>query len=82
MDCARIASKLREQIVEFSGELSAGLPKVLRRFMTEMVYGVQARQSLRLTEISRALGREFRLRRMWNGCRGSWGGGGFGGLSQ
>jgi len=56
MDCARIAFKLREQIVEFSGELSAGLPKVLRRFMTEMVYGIQARQSLRLTEISRALG--------------------------
>jgi len=27
MDCARIAAKLREQIVQFSGELSSGLPK-------------------------------------------------------
>jgi hypothetical protein len=55
MDCARIASKLREQIVQFSGELSSGWPKVVRRFVVEMLYGIQARQSLRLTEISRAL---------------------------
>jgi len=55
MDCARIASKLREQIVQFSGELSSGWPKVARRFVAEMLYGIQARQSLRLTEISRAL---------------------------
>jgi hypothetical protein len=63
MDFARIASKLREQIVEFSGELSVGLPKVLRRFMTEMVYGIQARQSLRLTEISRALGEKVSVKK-------------------
>ncbi len=63
MDCARIASKLREQIVEFSGELSAGLPKVLRRFTAEMVYGIQARQSLRLTEISRALGEKVSVKK-------------------
>jgi hypothetical protein len=63
MDCARIASKLREQMVQFSGELSAGLPKVLRRFMTEMIYGIQARQSLRLTEISRALGEKISVKK-------------------
>jgi hypothetical protein len=55
MDCARIAQKLREQMVRFSGELSCGFPKVVGRFITEMVYGVQARQSVRLTEVSRAL---------------------------
>jgi len=32
MNYARIASKLREQIIKFSGELSLGWPKVLRRF--------------------------------------------------
>jgi len=63
MDCARIASKLREQIVQFSGELSADFPKVLRRFMTEMIYGIQARQSLRLTEISRALGEKVSVKK-------------------
>jgi hypothetical protein len=56
MDCARIACKLREQIFQFSGELSSGLPKVVSRFVAEMLYGIQARQSVRLTEISRALG--------------------------
>jgi len=55
MNYARIASKLRVQILQFSGELSRGLPKVARRFVSEMIYGIQARQSVRLTEVSRSL---------------------------
>jgi hypothetical protein len=55
MDSARIASKIRAQILQFSGELSRGFPKVLARFVAEMIYGIQARQSVRLTEVSRAL---------------------------
>jgi hypothetical protein len=56
MDCARIAAKFREQIVEFSGEHSSGSPKAGRRFLAEMLCGIQARQSARLTDISWALG--------------------------
>ena len=56
MHYAKTASKLRELILRFSGELSAGLPKPGRRFVGEMLYGLQARQSVRLTEIGRALG--------------------------
>jgi len=56
MNYARISLKLKEQILRFSGELSSGLPKVVRRFLREMIYGIQARQSVRLTEISRSLG--------------------------
>lgn len=63
MDCARIASKLREQIVLFSGELSSGCPKVARRFVAEMLYGIQARKSLRLTEVSRALGEKVSVKK-------------------
>lgn len=63
MDWARIAAKLREQIVQFSGELSSGLPKVVRRFIAEMVYGIQARQSMRWTEVSRALGEEVSVKK-------------------
>jgi hypothetical protein len=63
MDCARIAQKLREQMVRFSGELSSGFPKVVGRFITEMVYGVQARQSVRLTEVSRALGEQIPIKK-------------------
>jgi hypothetical protein len=53
---ARTAQKLREQMVRFSGELSAGLPKVVRRFVAEMIFGIQARGSVRLTEVGWALG--------------------------
>jgi hypothetical protein len=63
MDSARIASKLREQILRFSGELSHGLPKVVGRFVSEMIYGVQARQSVRLTEISRALAEPIAIKK-------------------
>jgi len=63
MDYARIVSKLREQIIKFSGELSAGWPKVARRFIAEVVYGIQARQSVRLTEIARSLEERIPLRK-------------------
>jgi hypothetical protein len=60
---ARTAQKLREQMVLFSGELSAGLPKVARRFVAEMVYGIQARGSVRLTEVGRSLGERITLKK-------------------
>jgi hypothetical protein len=47
----------------FSGELSAGLPKVARRFVAEMIFGIQARGSVRLTEVGRALGEEISLKK-------------------
>lgn len=63
MHYAKTASKLRELILRFSGELSAGLPKPGRRFVAEMLYGLQARQSVRLTEIGRALGEPLSLKK-------------------
>jgi len=60
---AKTAQKLREQIVKFSGELSAGLPKVTRRFVAEMIFGIQARGSVRLTEVGRALGEAISLKK-------------------
>ena len=63
MYIARTAQKLREQMVRFSGELSAGLPKVGRRFVAEMVFGIQARGSVRLTEVGRALGEKISLKK-------------------
>jgi hypothetical protein len=63
MHYARTAQKLREQIIKFSGVLSLGLPKTARRFVLEMIYGIQARQSVRLTEIGRALEEKIALRK-------------------
>ncbi|MBI5750458.1 MAG: hypothetical protein HZA00_15180 [Nitrospinae bacterium] len=37
------------------GEVSEGLPKVAQRFVSEMVYGIQASQSVVLTKIARTL---------------------------
>jgi len=39
---------------KFSGELSSGFPEVVRGFFAETIYGIQARQSVRLTEIARS----------------------------
>ncbi|HQF98887.1 MAG TPA: transposase [Candidatus Aminicenantes bacterium] len=63
MHSAKIAGKLKEQILQFSGELSRGLPKVLSRFVAEMIYGIQARQSVRLTEVSRALAEPISIKK-------------------
>jgi len=63
MHYAKTVSKLREQIIKFSGELSWGMPEVVRRFVTEALYGIQARQSVRLTEIARSLQEEIALKK-------------------
>jgi hypothetical protein len=55
MDYSRMARKLREKIARFSGELSKGLPKTAARFVQEMVYGIQASQSVVLTKVGRTL---------------------------
>ena len=63
MHYAKTASKVREQIIKFSGELSAGWPKVARRFLAEALYGIQARQSVHLTEIARTLKENIPLKK-------------------
>lgn len=55
MDYSRMARKLRDKIAGFSGELSKGLPKTAERFVREMIYGIQASQSVVLTKIGRTL---------------------------
>ena len=47
--------KLRGQMHYFSGKLCAGRGKVVRRFVGEMIYGIQARGSVRLSEVARSL---------------------------
>ncbi len=64
MDYSRIARKLREKIAGFSGELSKGLPKVGERFVREMVYGIQASQSVVLTKIGRMLEEPISLKKV------------------
>jgi hypothetical protein len=55
MKATKVAGKLRARIGRFSGELSRGLCLPAQRFVSEMVYGIQASQSVLLTEIGRTL---------------------------
>jgi len=55
MNIPQVAGRLRVQIIQFSGKLSVGLPKVMRRFVAEAIYGIAARGSVRLSDIARAL---------------------------
>ena len=55
MNATRVARNLRRRIGRFSGELSKDLCLPAQRFVSEMVYGIQAAQSVMLTEIGRAL---------------------------
>lgn len=64
MDHAKIAWKIREKIGEFSGELSQGLPKTAQRLVREILYGVQSRGSVRLSEIARALEEGISLKKL------------------
>jgi hypothetical protein len=63
MNDSKIGARLREQIVRFSGELSRGLCKPARRFVAEAVYGIQARQSVMLSEIARSLNEPIALKK-------------------
>jgi hypothetical protein len=51
----RLVQKLREQIHEFSGRLSPQFSVPKRRFIEEMIYGIQAKQDVKLSSIGRSL---------------------------
>ena len=63
MNTTMTARKLRARIGRFSGELSKGLCLAAQRFVSEMVYGIQASESVLLTEIARSLEESISLRK-------------------
>lgn len=56
--------KLRARIHRFSGKLCKGMCKVSQRFVEEMLYGIQARGSVRLSEVARALEEKVLLKKV------------------
>jgi hypothetical protein len=50
-----IISRFKAQCNKFSGIISNGLPKTMRRLVKEMVYGIQASKDVKLSNIGRAL---------------------------
>ncbi len=57
----QVGNKLRQQIHNFSGELCTHLGKVSSRFVEEVIFGLSACGSVRLTEIGRSLEEDIAL---------------------
>jgi len=55
MQASTLGSRLKAQLTKFSLELSEGLPRPLRKFVGQMLYGVQASQDVKLSNIARSL---------------------------
>lgn len=55
MNYSLIATKLRNKISRFSGELSKELDKTCQRFIRECIYGILSQESVMLTEIGRSM---------------------------
>ena len=63
MNSSLTATRLRAKIAQFSGEVSAGLGKIAGRFVSEMLYGIQASQSVVLTKIARVFEETISLKK-------------------
>lgn len=63
MNATRVAQNLRVRMGRFSGDLSQGLCVAAQRFVCQMVYGIQASESVVLTEVGRTLEEDIALRK-------------------
>ena len=57
----RLRSRLKAQLTKFSVQLSEGLPRPLQRFVSPMLFGVQASQDVKLSSIARSLKEDLAL---------------------
>src|SRR5215472_969046 len=55
MSTSNLGSRLKAQLTKFSLALSEGLPRPQRRFVAQMLYGIQATQEVKLSAIARSL---------------------------
>jgi len=58
---AKTAQQIKSQITRFSGKVSQELDKPKRRFINEMIYGIQASKDVKLANIARALDEDISL---------------------
>lgn len=57
----KTAQQIKSQITRFSGKVSQELDKPKRRFINEMIYGIQASKDVKLANIARALDEDISL---------------------
>jgi hypothetical protein len=54
MHDTKVRSRLKAQLTKFSSELCAGLSKPLGRFVSQMLFGIQSSQDVKLSNIARS----------------------------
>jgi hypothetical protein len=58
---SKIAGKIKSQITHFGHKISCGYKKPARKFIVQMLYGIQASKDVKLSNISRSLNEEIPL---------------------
>jgi hypothetical protein len=61
MHDSKVRSRLKAQLTKFCAELCGGFKKPLTKFVSEMLYGIQSSQDVKLSNIGRALGEDIPL---------------------
>ena len=61
MHDSRIRSRLKAQLTKFSSELCEGLSKPLAKFASQMLFGIQSSQDVKLSNIARSLQEDISL---------------------
>ena len=61
MHASKVRSRLKAQLTKFALALCGDLPKPLEKFVTQMLFGIQASQDVKLSNIGRALGESIPL---------------------
>ena len=64
MHDSKIRSRLKAQLTKFSLELCEGLTKPLAGFVSQMLFGIQSSQDVKLSNIARSLQEEKHLRNL------------------
>lgn len=61
MQDSKLRSRLKAQLTKFSSELCEGLSRPLEKFVGQMLFGIQASQDVKLSNIARSLKEEIAL---------------------
>lgn len=61
MQSSKVRSRLKAQLTKFTQEVSEGLSKPLQNFVGQMLFGIQASQDVKLSNIARSLKEEIPL---------------------
>ena len=63
MNDSEVGRRVRDQVRRFSGIFSPRFSKPQAQFVEQMIYGIQAAQDVKLSNISRALGETIKLKK-------------------